>query len=209
MTGGTPPRPTRHDIKVLQDLIGAVWLHMSSERWVVTQLTTPQKDLWADAVDAWHLRLHHTDSEPGEPPRPYDRWWRNDHPTGTTTPPTSPPPPTTRDSSMATANPTETILASALLAADRQLGLNDPMRSALHAQINADCGADGLNPRDIAIAVLTTRITGTDAPTPDALGAVVALARDYGNEGLLDAVIGNLGAQAITAVRGAARHITP
>lgn len=120
---------------------------------------------------------------------------------------------TTRTSPMTTdttaAVDAEAILARTLLDTDRRLGKDDPLRAQLHARVAADCAADGIDPRDIAIAILTTRLSGPDAPNPHTLGAVVALARDYGTEGLVDAVIGSLGVEAVTAVRSAARRTTP
>lgn len=55
------------------DMLGAIWLYIAW-RYVTKQLTTEQKELWADAVD--------TSCEPG--PKA-DRWWRDDasvHPEG-------------------------------------------------------------------------------------------------------------------------------
>lgn len=58
----------------LQDMVGYVALHIN-ERWIVTQLTTEQKELWADAVEAWQQRLY--EDEPDIEFTPYDRWWRD------------------------------------------------------------------------------------------------------------------------------------
>lgn len=60
-------------IAELQNMIGYVALHIN-ERWVVTQLTTQQKELWADAVESWRHRLH---ADEPEEITPYDRWWRD------------------------------------------------------------------------------------------------------------------------------------
>jgi hypothetical protein len=49
-----------------QDLLTSIWLYVPW-RYVTKQLTTEQKELWADAVEA-----------AGDPdaPIPADRWWR-------------------------------------------------------------------------------------------------------------------------------------
>ena len=47
-----------------RDLLGSIWLYVNW-RHVTTQLTTEQKELWADAVDAC--------GEAGD--SPVDRWW--------------------------------------------------------------------------------------------------------------------------------------
>jgi hypothetical protein len=58
----------------LQELLGSIWLYVSW-RYVTRQLTTEQKELWADAVDA-HTRDGQI--EDGEDVHPVaDRWWRD------------------------------------------------------------------------------------------------------------------------------------
>jgi len=59
----------------LQDLLGSIWLYVSWP-YVTKQLTTEQKELWADAVDAWSQALA---VEGGDLDwRPVaDRWWRD------------------------------------------------------------------------------------------------------------------------------------
>jgi hypothetical protein len=53
-----PASPRRY-----QDLLGCIWLYVNW-RYVTTQLTTEQKELWADAVDSF------------DGVRTADRWWR-------------------------------------------------------------------------------------------------------------------------------------
>jgi len=54
--------------RAYEDLLGAVSLHVDW-RFVTKQLTTEQKNLWADAHDAWSSRM-----DPDEPSKA-DRWW--------------------------------------------------------------------------------------------------------------------------------------
>jgi hypothetical protein len=54
-----------------QDLLGAISLYIPW-RFVTQQLTTPQKEQFADAVDAWSGRLNAGDGAK------MDRWWRGD-----------------------------------------------------------------------------------------------------------------------------------
>lgn len=63
-------------IASLQGIIGYTALHIN-ERYVVTQLTTEQKELWADAVEAYEQRLFADDPKTLADLTPYDRWWRN------------------------------------------------------------------------------------------------------------------------------------
>lgn len=53
-----------------EDLLGSIWLYI---KWVYVtrQLRTADKELFADAVDAWNARLH--DDDPGHA----QRWWRD------------------------------------------------------------------------------------------------------------------------------------
>lgn len=63
------------EVEQLQDLLGSIWLYVNW-RYVTKQLTTGQKELWADAVDADVMAGQ---IEDGEEPRPVaDRWWRDD-----------------------------------------------------------------------------------------------------------------------------------
>lgn len=52
------------------DLLGAIWLYIKW-RYVTKQLTTEQKTLFADAVDAWSARMN--DVEDWQPVA--ERWW--------------------------------------------------------------------------------------------------------------------------------------
>lgn len=52
-----------------RDLLGSIWLYVDWQ-YVTRQLTTEQKELWADAVDA--------SGDPDEPGPKVDRWWRDD-----------------------------------------------------------------------------------------------------------------------------------
>jgi hypothetical protein len=58
-----------------EDLLASLWLYIN---WyfVTRQLTTPQKELFADAVDAFHARANAED--PGNDAQPVERWWRDD-----------------------------------------------------------------------------------------------------------------------------------
>lgn len=59
----------------MRELLGSIWLYVSW-RQVTKPLTTEQKELWADAVDADVMAAQAAD---GEEPRPVaDRWWRDD-----------------------------------------------------------------------------------------------------------------------------------
>jgi hypothetical protein len=55
-----------------QDLLGSIHLCIPW-RWVTSQLTTEQKELWADAVEAWSARLNTGTEETTT----VDRWWRD------------------------------------------------------------------------------------------------------------------------------------
>lgn len=52
------------------DLLHSIWLYVDWRK-VTRQLTTEQKDMWADAVEAFSEIL-----EPGDPVEA-DRWWRD------------------------------------------------------------------------------------------------------------------------------------
>jgi hypothetical protein len=57
-----------------QDLLGSIWLYIPWQ-FVTKQLTTPQKELFADAVDAHSRRLNA--DEPEINLHPAERWWRD------------------------------------------------------------------------------------------------------------------------------------
>lgn len=61
--------------EALCDLLCSIWLYVGW-RSVTRSLTTEQKELWANVVDA---ELRKLQIEDGEEPRPVaDRWWRDD-----------------------------------------------------------------------------------------------------------------------------------
>lgn len=60
----------RADVAFLNDMLGAIWLYVNW-RYVTKQLTTPQKERWADAIE----RAGHPDGGTQA-----DRWWRDDAP---------------------------------------------------------------------------------------------------------------------------------
>ena len=58
----------------MRELLGSIWLYVTW-RYVTKQLTTEQKELWADAVDA---KATQRQIKEGEEPRPVaERWWRD------------------------------------------------------------------------------------------------------------------------------------
>lgn len=54
-----------------EDLLASIWLYIEW-RYVTTQLTTEQKELFADSVDRSHERTHDGTDEPSKA----ERWWR-------------------------------------------------------------------------------------------------------------------------------------
>lgn len=63
------------DRRQFEDLLGSLWLYVPW-RFVTMMLATPQKELFADAVDAHGARLNADD--PDLNAHPVDRWWRED-----------------------------------------------------------------------------------------------------------------------------------
>lgn len=57
-----------------EDLLGSIWLYIKW-RYVTQQLTTIQKELFADAVDAHSRRLNEDNYEDWKPVA--ERWWRD------------------------------------------------------------------------------------------------------------------------------------
>ena len=51
-----------------RDLLGTLWLY-TNWRYVTKNLTTEQRELWADAIDEWH-------ASQGEENK-IERWWRD------------------------------------------------------------------------------------------------------------------------------------
>lgn len=59
----------------MRDLLGSIWLYVGW-RSATRSLTTEQRELWADAVDA---KVRARQIEDGEDPHPVaERWWRDD-----------------------------------------------------------------------------------------------------------------------------------
>lgn len=62
--------------KMLQDLFGHFSLYMADDAFVIIKMTLEERELYADAVDAWSARLNAGEEE--EPGR-FPRWWRDDY----------------------------------------------------------------------------------------------------------------------------------
>jgi hypothetical protein len=60
--------------RAYEDLLASLWLYINW-RFVTKQLTTEQKELFADAVDASHARANADDPDLG--PYSVERWWRD------------------------------------------------------------------------------------------------------------------------------------
>lgn len=56
---------------ILDGACHSVWLH-GDWRWLTRQMTTEEKEAFADAVERFSAAL-----EPGEPGAVMDRWWRD------------------------------------------------------------------------------------------------------------------------------------
>lgn len=69
-------RKVAEEFTAYEDLLGSIWLYIGW-RFVTGQLTTEQKNLFADAVDACWRR---SDLAEGEDFMAVDRWWRDDAP---------------------------------------------------------------------------------------------------------------------------------
>jgi hypothetical protein len=61
-------------LSAYEDLLASLWLYIPW-RFVTSQLTTPQKELFADALDAFHARANAED--PDLDAQPVDRWWKD------------------------------------------------------------------------------------------------------------------------------------
>lgn len=59
----------------MRDLLGSIWLYVGW-RSATRSLTTEQRELWADAVDADVRKRQIEDDE--EPHPVAERWWRDD-----------------------------------------------------------------------------------------------------------------------------------
>ena len=62
-------------VRDMQDTMAYVDLHIS--QYPIRKLTTEQKELWADAVDASNARAD--ERENYDEPSVYRRWWREDY----------------------------------------------------------------------------------------------------------------------------------
>lgn len=60
-------------IEALEDVVATLWLHIGHH--AESQLTTEQKEILADAVDAQRTRQDPQPTDPG--PQQFDRWWRH------------------------------------------------------------------------------------------------------------------------------------
>jgi len=56
-----------HDAR--EEILALIWIY-SDWHYVTRNLTTPERELWADAIDNVHRRDHAIDFVP------VDRWWR-------------------------------------------------------------------------------------------------------------------------------------
>lgn len=66
---------TEAELDAMRDLLGSIWLYVGW-RSVTRHLTTEQRELWANAVDAKSMAGQ---AEDGEEPHPVaERWWRGD-----------------------------------------------------------------------------------------------------------------------------------
>lgn len=65
---GGPSPDDAATVRAYEDLLGAISLYVDW-RFVTKQLTTEQKNLWADAHDAWSSRMDHDE------PSKAERWW--------------------------------------------------------------------------------------------------------------------------------------
>lgn len=65
---GAEPADPQDEVTRLRDLLGCIWLYVNW-RYVTKQLTTEQREMWADAVDGF-----------GEPETgKAERWWRDNY----------------------------------------------------------------------------------------------------------------------------------
>lgn len=62
-------------VRQMQDMIAYVDLHIGE--YPIRKLTTEQRELWADSVDASGARM--AKEEGWDDPRSYERWWREDY----------------------------------------------------------------------------------------------------------------------------------
>ena len=58
-----------HDAR--EAVLAQLWLY-TNWRYVTSQLTTEEREIWADAIDNHWRRV-----DPADPIDPVDRWWRD------------------------------------------------------------------------------------------------------------------------------------
>ena len=61
------------DVEAMEEILGNLWLYIKWQ-YVTKQLTTEQKERFADAVDASQRRMCEAENETYQPIA--DRWWR-------------------------------------------------------------------------------------------------------------------------------------
>lgn len=64
---------TQTELAKRDELLAVIWMYVNTWRYVTKQLTTEQREMWADAVDAYHPDPH----DPYLGPKA-DRWWDED-----------------------------------------------------------------------------------------------------------------------------------
>ena len=65
----------RADVVALEDILGQTYLYIGW-RYLSKQMTTVEKERWADAIDAWSARLNDASDDVG---LLAPRWWRDDY----------------------------------------------------------------------------------------------------------------------------------
>ncbi len=65
-------------IEALEGLLASIELYIDW-RYITRQLTTEQKELLADAIEAASARTHAADPVGAPEPRTVERWWRDDN----------------------------------------------------------------------------------------------------------------------------------
>lgn len=69
--------PELPDSVILDEAWGSVHLH-GDWKWLSKNMSTPQRELVADAITRWHERLHADDPDIGGMNQTDLRWWRYD-----------------------------------------------------------------------------------------------------------------------------------
>ena len=64
------------ETRKLQDVLGHFSLHTADDAFVIRKMGSEERELYADAVDAWSARLHAGEDEPAGH---FPRWWRDDY----------------------------------------------------------------------------------------------------------------------------------